>query len=266
MWSGTFQPSSLEKIALPPSFLSHDPDSPPPFHRFIFANSDADGWRDDPGFNSYFLRGTFPSLSVEHFDDWTDRIVTTTPPPSPYNFANPDPHPEVTAREARKSERAWLLPLVLLADRSAAFRGEICGSKTQRTAAEAYEAMKSKDRLPTRWWDQIRKAMVAFAGAEEPTILPPDTKDVAGLPMPTNIVITYISRQGTKRRLIREDHEQLVVALKELVQQKNREGHMTWELNVIQAEHMTKDAQVRVISKTTVSFIPRSNDKSTSIE
>ncbi|EDR00799.1 uncharacterized protein LACBIDRAFT_333854 [Laccaria bicolor S238N-H82] len=94
--------------------------------------------------------------------------------------------------------------------------------------------------------------------------------------MPEKIVITYISRQSAhKQRLLKEDHEALVKELKreaggggekELVKgggvnrkwapmaeaSKSSQQQPEWELQVLEAEHMTKDEQVRAASRTTV--------------
>lgn len=78
--------------------------------------------------------------------------------------------------------------------------------------------------------------------------------------MPKKVVVTYISRQDVRRHLIQEDHELLVQSLQELVQRKNSdwvsggtENGREWELNIIKPETMTKDEQVAVASRTTVS-------------
>ncbi|KAF9555117.1 hypothetical protein CPC08DRAFT_146556 [Agrocybe pediades] len=227
--------------------LSHPP--APPIHRAIFAHSNADGWRDDPGFNSYFLRAALPSLTVEHQEDWEDRIKATTP-------------------IGGQPERVWHFSTVLLTDRSAAHRGQICGSQTQRTAAEAWDFMRKKGKLRGihvgGWWAPLREAVWRFAGAEEGIksltssssasgFLSRDGEqqvmhfmsgegDVVGmdnepskavevsddaqrkLPMPDKVVISYISRQGARnRKLIQKDHEEMVKAMRELVARKNKE-------------------------------------------
>jgi len=217
---------------------------PLPIHRAIFAYSTADGWRDGPGFNAYFFRAAFPSLTIETDKDWDDRISMT--------------------RKTRVGARAWHFPIVLLADRSAAFRGEICGYRTQRTAAEAHEVVMATGSLRHGWWNPIREAVVKFAGgnvtstggggltAQEPlgAVKVLDTGEKDGpedvLPMPEKVVITYISRQNSKRHLIEEDHEGLVAALEDLVDQKG------WDLNIVEAERLTKDQQVRIMGETTV--------------
>ncbi|KAJ7069750.1 hypothetical protein C8F01DRAFT_526681 [Mycena amicta] len=212
--------------------------SPPPFHRVIFARANADGWRDSPGFNRYFVRAAFPSASIEEEEDWADRVSITT-----------------------TGERAWHFPLLLLTDRSASFRGQICGSQTQRIAAEAFEAMHSKEQLAGirvgGWWEPVRAAVLRFAGAD--VNLPDNTEQVqlsgdAGegdpkLPMPSKIVITYISRQSAgQRKLTAEAHEGLVLSLKELVERKGS----SWELIVVEAEKLTREQQLRIAARTTI--------------
>jgi hypothetical protein len=243
---------------------------PPPIHRIIFSHTNADGWRDDPGFNSYFLRGTIPSISVEHEEDWNDRISST-----------------------RSNTRAWHFPLLFLVDRSAAHRGTLCGSQTQRTASESWDYMRIRGKLRGLyvggWWAPLREAMWRFAGADveyhdfgkpssllsvdleamKPTVDPttvvnnsPEAQSY--LPLPDKIVITYIDRQsGHNRNLIASDHLELIEALHELVDRKNRERkalleqdspekHLEWEFSVMEAGKLTKDEQVRAAARTTV--------------
>ncbi|KAF8963256.1 hypothetical protein BDZ97DRAFT_2059156 [Flammula alnicola] len=168
-WHGAFSlplPSS-ESNALSPSsssihYTTTHP-AAPPIHRAIFAHANADGWRDDPGFNAYFLRAALPSLIVEHQEDWTDRIRATRPVPSGNN--------PTQGQDSSPEDRAWHFPLVLLADRSAAHRGVMCGSTTQRTASEAWDYMRVKGKLRGvhvgGWWAPLREAVWRFAGAEE---------------------------------------------------------------------------------------------------
>jgi hypothetical protein len=240
----------------------------PRIDRAIFMHANADGWRDDPGFNSYFLRAAYPSLTIEHEEDWADRI-----------------------KASRNSDRAWRFPVALLTDRSASHRGRVCGSLTQRTASEAWEGIRRLGQLRGRhvggWWEPVRNVIWEFAGIliderkpydvhvpEQDIIIrgfgDGDDEILNGvgveaqkvLPMPEKVVITYISRQGSnRRRLIHEHHDILVKELEALVERKNDEAKMDktkkmWELSVLQAEKMSKDEQIRAAAKTTVSFRP----------
>lgn len=215
------------------------PNPPPPIHRAIFPHSSAAGWRDHPGFNSYFLRAALPSLTVEVDIDWQDRVVAT---------AESD------------VDRAWHFPYLLLADRSAAFRGRLCGSTNQRTASESVDGLIARSKLDVGglWWRPIRDAVWHFAGA---------TENVPGVKLGGHLdeeyeetdkfTITYVSRQRTaRRRLIPEDHELLVTELEALVARKNAEMTLTkgkeWVLNIVRAETLTKNEQVRLASQTNV--------------
>jgi hypothetical protein len=208
------------------------------------------------------MRAAFPSLAVEHQEDWADRVAATRPKPA-------------SAASPAADERAWHFPLLLLADRSAAHRGWMCGSNTQRTAAEAWEYMRVNGKLRGLhvggWWAPLREAVWRFAGAEEgvapvrdrarqrsggqhqdaqhepqvhfgapagevrglgadaPRYDPAHVANVGAenqgkLPLPQRVVVTYISRQSAgNRKLIPEDHDALVEALQALVARKNEE-------------------------------------------
>ncbi|KXN85218.1 hypothetical protein AN958_11493 [Leucoagaricus sp. SymC.cos] len=260
----TIQEHTSQQLAFSASSTLHP--APPHIDRAIFAHSNADGWRDNPGFNSYFLRAAYPSLTIEHEEDWADRIKVT-----------------------KDGDRVWRFPTVLLTDRSAAHRGRACGSLTQRTASEAWEGMRKLGKLRGRhvggWWEPVRNAIWEFAGVplhgrntrDLQAQVPEQDVVVRGfgegsdeilngvgveaqkyLPMPDKIVISYISRQATRRRkLIQEQHDILVDELKALVKRKNEEATKDerkpkWYLDVLEAEKMTKDEQVRAAAKTTI--------------
>ncbi|KAJ8515197.1 hypothetical protein ONZ45_g7336 [Pleurotus djamor] len=245
-WTGSFTESSVATAWQ----YTHSYPPPPKVDRIIFIHSDLDGWRDAPGFDAYFLRAVFPSTTIEHQEGWKDRVDMTT-------FRSSDTY-------GMAHQRAWHFPLVLIADRVAAFRGASCGSRTQRTASESLEHMLLLGKLPgiavAGWWTPIRTAMWRYAGVQLESGLWPDmvhqppSHDAAVLALsqrviPNQIVITYISRQrGSRRKLIQEDHDGLVGALQELVEKKGP----SWELQVLEAETMTKDMQVRAVSRSTI--------------
>ena len=217
----------------------------PPVNRAIFANNPPEGFRDKPGFNTYFLRSAFSSLTVESERDWADRIFTTI-----------------------NGDRAYHLETVLIADRSAAFKGKLCGGTNQRVAAEAYEPLWDGGRLQNEWWEPVRRETLRFAGVEEKIMdlgveiekaweeerekadkVLGDDQNALSVQIPIakeKTVITYISRQAARRHLIRRDHELLVASLKEMTARKG------YELIIIEAEKLSKDEQLRIISKTTV--------------
>ncbi|KAI0070599.1 hypothetical protein K474DRAFT_1669885 [Panus rudis PR-1116 ss-1] len=224
--------------------LTPDVSTAPPFDRFIFAHTEAHGWRDRPGFNSYFLRAAFPSLTVEVQQDWEDRIAATA----------------ATGIHAR----AWRFDTVLFTDRSAAFRGEVCGMQVHRTAGAAVHYMNKVGNLTKLWWEPVRRSVLRFAGVDEETrdiglrvernTMARVKKPMDGLPLPgthelakrQEVVVTYISRQGARRHLIDEDHAALVNALEEMC-----EAH-GWELNIVQAERLSKEDQLALVSRTTI--------------
>jgi hypothetical protein len=182
-------------------------------------------------------------------------------------------------------DRVWHFPTLLLTDRSAAFRGVECGSRVHRTAAEAFEQVRARGALMSGWWEPVRRGVLRFGGVEQrvmdlaaPLSIDPEASGVIdfgadGAALETerdaehrriwsqDVVITYISRQGSRRHLIHDDHDRLVSALQQMVKRKNEESPglgrdrraRRWELNVVQAEKMTKEEQLRVIAKTTVS-------------
>lgn len=121
-------------------------------------------------------------------------------------------------------------------------------------------------KLAKLWWEPVRRAVLNFAG------VPKDVQDIGikveadaknKVKKPTlddkrpfksttsgtvgqDVVITYISRQGVRRHLIDQDHENLVFALEELCAIKG------WELNIVQAERLSKEDQLALVAKTTV--------------
>ncbi|KAF8972917.1 hypothetical protein BDZ97DRAFT_1912522 [Flammula alnicola] len=194
---------------------------PPPLSRITFTHASSNEWRDGPGFDSYFLRAIFLSVGVEVSDDWSDLAAATS-------YKSMGPHPQ---------ERAWHFPIVLLSDRSVAFRGEACGSRTQRIAAESWECMVQKGGIDVfgRWWNLVREGVMGFAGvrgaqseksAQEPSLSNTHITDSQSLlPLAKQVTITHINRQVVRRHLIPEDHDRLVQALQELVKRKKeKEG------------------------------------------
>ena len=217
----------------------------PPVHRAIFANNPPEGIRDGPGFNAYFFRSVFSSVTVETEFDWADRIFTTI-----------------------DGDRAYHFDAILIADRSAAFKGKLCGITNHRVAAEAYEPLWENGKLQKEWWEPVRREFLRFAGVEKKSMdlgieiekawekeREKTVKALGGnqnnlpvqVPIPKEkTVITYISRQAARRHLIREDHQLLVASLQEMTARKG------YELIIIEAEKLSKDEQLAIMSRTTV--------------
>jgi hypothetical protein len=192
--------------------------------------------------NFFFLRSAWPSLTVETELDWSDRVSATA------------------LRPGELQGRAWWFDTVLLADRSAAFRGPECGERTQRTAAEAVKGVVSRESrtgfLERGWWEPVRRNVLRFAGVSEHIMdIGKRAFKRASYGSPRaggveEVVVTYISRQAVKRHLVTEDHEGMVDALTELCERRG------WELNIVPMERITKEEQLAIAARTTVSTIP----------
>lgn len=289
-WSGAFSkpnsfsdPTNLPTVQSPNTILKEQTVylDPPPINRIIYPYTDQDGWRDGPGFNAYFFRAAFPSVDVETKKDWADRIKVTSGDGACF-FSKLRFIPSASAVDLilnvvittghKPSDRAWHFDTLLLTDRSAAFRGDFC-SQNQRTASEAVERMRRQGRLHKGWWENVRLAVLRFAGADESEtgLSPQHAHELSkqglgqGMILPASskkVVITYISRQGGRRRLLEPDHKQLVSSLRDMVAKKNAERLQEgtekgpeWELLVVQAEKLTKDEQVKVAGRSTVGLI-----------
>jgi hypothetical protein len=189
--------------------------------------------------NFFFLRSAWPSLTVETEPDWSDRVSATE------------------LRPGELQGRAWRFDTILLADRSAAFRGPECGERTQRTAAEAVKGVVSPESrtgfLERGWWEPVRRNVLRFMGVSEHIL---DVGKLAfkrtsfGSPRTggvEKVVVTYISRQAVKRHLVPENHEGLVDALTELCDWRD------WELNIVAMEQISKEEQLAIAAQTTVS-------------
>ncbi|KAG8694563.1 hypothetical protein FRC11_002119, partial [Ceratobasidium sp. 423] len=201
----------------------------------IFPHVEPKVWRDAPCFNQFFLHAVWPGIGSYTglmfvfnplkrlnrngiYDAWEDRVKLTrsSDPADPNN----------------KSPYAFLYEKVLLADRSASFRGAHC-SVNARTVSEAVETTRSDlENGPgvdkgKWWWEPLRRRVLKMSSVDQAI---QDLSlwwygsdaDVARLSQkleggkPT-VRITYISRQTARhRKLIKEDHDGLVVALKEL--------------------------------------------------
>ncbi|THU97610.1 hypothetical protein K435DRAFT_965404 [Dendrothele bispora CBS 962.96] len=118
-------------------------------------------WRDKPGFNAFFLRAAFPHMAVEGREGWVDRVLSTTTTASSESE-------KIGGEFEGDLEKAYRFEVMVLVDRSAAFRGTMCGSRTQRTAAEAWEYMRGRGLLRGErvggWWDEVRERMWRWVG------------------------------------------------------------------------------------------------------
>lgn len=74
-----------------------------------------------------------------------------------------------------------------------------------------------------------------------------------GAPAEYKPIVTYISRQSSRRRLTAESHLELVKAMEE------RAKKLDFEFLVIEAEKLSKEEQIAIAAKTTVSYSIKSD-------
>ncbi|OCF33685.1 hypothetical protein I316_04759 [Kwoniella heveanensis BCC8398] len=212
----------------------------PPPRRMWFLHQSINEWRDKPKFNPTIVNALFPSISILYPEDWADLKNQTI----------------------SDKPKAFVLERALLADRSAAFRGEWTGP-TARTVASALHVGEASK----WWWEPIRRQILRYSrlpesiiarnleghGAVDPVSLMGPTGgtgiDVVEPLAPKGDyapVITYISRQSSRRRLTKESHEDLVKALEE------RAKKLGWELVIVEAEKMSKEEQFALAGRTTI--------------
>ncbi|ORX41015.1 hypothetical protein BD324DRAFT_640712 [Kockovaella imperatae] len=245
------------------TYCSLDPDitaagetSLPPPKRIWFLHQAVNEWRDRPRFNSLVLFALFPSVSILYPEDFADMAVMT----------------------ASTRPKAFVFERALLADRSAAFRGQWT-APTSRTVASALQVGKTS----RWWWEPIRRQILRYSGVSEDVIarnlegygsIDPamlgavnthgvavgDSGIKAGLSIGAGLdtveplappgtytpIVTYISRQKSRRHLTPESHDNLVSALQRRAQKAN------FELIIVEAEHMTKEEQVALAARTTI--------------
>ncbi|WVR08542.1 hypothetical protein IAU60_005597 [Kwoniella sp. DSM 27419] len=208
----------------------------PPPKRMWFLHQSITEWRDRPKFNPTMVNALFPGTSLLYPEDWAD-LATQTVSDKP---------------------KAFVLERALLADRSAAFRGEWTGPTARTVASAMHVGTASK-----WWWEPIRRQILRYSrvpesiiarnleghGATDPVKLNGPGVDVVEPLAPKGEyapVITYISRQSSRRRLTPESHQDLVKALEE------RSKKLGWELLIVEAEKMSKEEQFALAGRTTI--------------
>jgi len=138
-------------------------------------------------------------------------------------------------RDRAEMARPFVFERVVVADRSASMLSYNY-ARYQRSAAAPFALPGSMN-----WWQPIRNNVVGLAGID-----PEVGGGTSGTP-----VITYISRQKWGRRmLIPAHHEKLV---KELYKLRDEYGY---EVNVVEAESMSRLEQIQLAARTTVRSQP----------
>lgn len=215
----------------------------PPPSRLIFTHTSHEHWRDYAAMNQWIFHAAFPSAALEFKGDWEDR---------------------------GNMDMGWVYDRVVLADRAAVTRSK-AWHETWRYASPAFELPgrsgpgeesgrdgetykgKEKDLGAGWWWTPVRKNVLKFAAAKRKGGMmvrkaldfmysrrdEAQTKDKP--------VVTYVSRQGWGRRMLKqEDHEVLVNELKRLEQEEG------YELNIVHMEEMTREEQLALAGKTDI--------------
>ncbi|KAG8890646.1 hypothetical protein FRB98_006149 [Tulasnella sp. 332] len=202
-------------------------------------------WQDYSQFIRWFLHGVFPSISLESSNDWHARSSMTSPNRTLTS------HPK---------QKAFRFSNLILSDRSAAFRGEICPSQTNRIASEAYEV--TKNISSKWWWEPIRRSVMRFSDVEKSVrdrsviwddsynwgleVSEPNSKLLKTASKRMPIVISYIVRVSFYRMLTQAAHLALIDALTQLCASKG------WEFNAVHAERMTREEQIQMAAKSTI--------------
>ncbi|CAA7268596.1 unnamed protein product [Cyclocybe aegerita] len=177
--------------------------------RFLLPNVEDDTWRDYAGVDGPLMRAAFPSASIEHMGYWSDLI---------------------------QLNRTFVFERAMIVSRQAAHKNPLASlwfkmiSSTMNVTA------------PTHFWEPLRKRVLVNTVGYLPilndagaVISPPK---VTTHPEVSRPVVLYVSRQGGGRRLLKEAHEGLVSALKEL----EEEG--LFEVRVVRMELLPFAKQV----------------------
>lgn len=156
--------------------------------------------------------------------------------------------------------KAWRFDRVLVNDRSASFRGPTTGYFTHRTAGAAF--FSTRDIASPFWWETVRRRVLAFSQVPKLIMdysfekLSPETRkdlgvtDVADASLKPPIVVSYLSRQGWRRRLREEDHKLLESSVRDLCKSKG------WEFILFHPENYTLGDQLAIAARSTVSVSP----------
>jgi len=206
--------------------------------RVIFAHCKRGEWKDKIGYNQYFLHATFPSIGIETEEDWKGRALMTQGTPG---YEDEDGE--------GGSAKAWRFDRVLLVDRSAAFRGLATGYYTHRTAGSAF--VSNKETASPYWWEAVRRRVLGFAGVPNAmldyAINDPKVQRKLNIKSKSPpVVVSYLSRQGWRRRLIEEDHKLLLSSVKDVCKRKG------WEFLLFHPENYTLDQQLQIAARSTV--------------
>ncbi len=176
--------------------------------------------------NQWVIRGAFPGMGMEFERDWADRAAMLTP------FVFP-PH---GARRPRGGGRRRELQVDLAARQQC-----VCAEGEPELVGASAEECPPVQRIVERLDRPSPPANVMELTASDAS---GKGKEMA---LGDKMVITYISRQGWGRRMLRQaDHEKLV---EELYKLRERYGY---EVNVVNPEKLSRAEQLILAGRTTV--------------
>ncbi|KAG9043141.1 hypothetical protein FS837_009959 [Tulasnella sp. UAMH 9824] len=208
--------------------------------RFVFRHIDYPEWIKWAPINWRVIQTLFPSASVETASQWEQRGNLT-----------------------RDNRSVWRFDQMLMADRGAAFREQLHPGRNHRTASSAWEGtLNSSSRF---WWEPVRRGVLRAAGVDETVIdrpsiwanwqgaftgdQKPSQRDMDVLqkaPTLAPVVISYISRQRVRRRMIEADEAIFVKSVKELTARRK------WKFNHVFMEELTPEQQLAIAAETTI--------------
>lgn len=188
-----------------------------------------DGWRDPAGINGPFMRLAFPRASINKADLWKDWVKMGT---------------------TMAFERSMII------NRRAAHKSPLGTTFFKMIGGTAAV------NAPTHFWEPVRQSLtktlfgyIPKVSSDGKPLVAPNFKELApSLPSPSSPehtvelkpIVTYISRQRTSRRLLAQDHEGLVKALRAL----EEEGLCEVRMPVM--ERLTLPEQMAEIASSTI--------------
>ncbi|PPQ76079.1 hypothetical protein CVT26_004600 [Gymnopilus dilepis] len=194
-------------ITLLPGFQPPLPEA----SRFILPHVGDDSWRDRAGVNGPLMRAGFPLASIDRADFWKDLIALN---------------------------RTFVFERAMIISRTGAHHSPLSNEWLKMISSTMNVT------VPEHFWEPLREQLVTNTIGYLPVM--DNAGVVVSSPKSSAPIVTYISRQRTGRRLVTEDHDGLIDALKEL------EAEGLCELNVAIMETMTFAQQIESVARSTI--------------
>ncbi|EAU82121.2 hypothetical protein CC1G_09580 [Coprinopsis cinerea okayama7 len=219
------KPSSLDPVGFPLPWPT----------RFVMPAVSGAEWRDRAGIIGPTMRAAFPQASIEKADYWNDLIkLDTTVVFERSMIINRD-----KAHKHPLSGRWFKMVGGTMGLTGPEFFWEPLRHSLVRNTIGYVPVVDSKGRILASSLKHTLSSPSESITALEDDMESPDGR--YDLP-----VVTYISRQGSGRRLVAEDHELLVKSLKDL----EKQGVCT--VLIPQMEKLSIREQIAIIAKTTI--------------